>query len=438
MVDVNTVYLEVLFIVLLIIANGIFAMAEIAVISSRKSRLQQRSEAGDSSAGIALELASSPNHFLSTVQIGITLVGIFAGAYGGATISRQLIVLLDQIPWLAPYSGALGIALVVLAITYLSLVIGELVPKRLALSNPETIASAVAKPMRMLSRIAIPVVHLLSLSTEAVLRLIGTKPSEEPPVTEEEVRILITQGAQSGVFEEAEHAMLESIFRLGDRKVASLMVPRSEVDWLDADADIEDMWRRVEESRHSVLPVCEGALDNVIGMVNIRDLLIACRSDREPDIRALAESPVFVSENAAIPRALEIFKESKSVVALAVDEYGGIQGLISTDDVLQAIVGEITSAGGHEEPLVVKRSDDSWLLDGALSISDLKHMFNISKPLPNEEDGGYHTLGGFVMAYLGKIPSEGDRFQWDNFSIEVVDMDGYRVDKVLMRNTSTV
>ncbi|MDD3927686.1 MAG: hemolysin family protein [bacterium] len=434
----NTVYLEVLFIVLLIIANGIFAMAEIAVISSRKSRLQQRSEAGDSSAGIALELASSPNHFLSTVQIGITLVGIFAGAYGGATISRQLIVLLDQIPWLAPYSGALGIALVVLAITYLSLVIGELVPKRLALSNPETIASAVAKPMRMLSRIAIPVVHLLSLSTEAVLRLIGTKPSEEPPVTEEEVRILITQGAQSGVFEEAEHAMLESIFRLGDRKVASLMVPRSEVDWLDADADIEDMWRRVEESRHSVLPVCEGALDNVIGMVNIRDLLIACRSDREPDIRALAESPVFVSENAAIPRALEIFKESKSVVALAVDEYGGIQGLISTDDVLQAIVGEITSAGGHEEPLVVKRSDDSWLLDGALSISDLKHMFNISKPLPNEEDGGYHTLGGFVMAYLGKIPSEGDRFQWDNFSIEVVDMDGYRVDKVLMRNTSTV
>ncbi len=420
---------EIIFIILLIIANGVFAMSEIAIVSARKARLQQWVNEGNVKARVALELASSPNRLLSTVQIGITLIGILAGVFGGATIAEKLAVRLGSIPLLAPYSGAIALGIVVLGITYLTLVIGELVPKRLALHNAERIACTVAAPMRVLSRIASPAVHLLSISTDTVLRILGIRPVAEPPVTEEEINILIEQGMKAGAFEEAEKDMVEHVFRLGDLRAGALMTPRTEIFWIDIDDSPEEIRKKIVESDHSRFPVCQGSLDNVLGIVQVKDLLSRNMAGKLTDLKSSLRRPLFVPESTHALKVLELFKQSGIHISLVTDEYGSIQGLVTLNDILEEIVGEIPSIEERAEPLAVQREDGSWLLDGMLPAADLKEIFQIKK-LPGE--GIYQTLGGFVLMQMGRIPSVGNHFEWGGLRFEVVDMDKNRVDKVLV------
>jgi magnesium and cobalt exporter, CNNM family len=424
-------FLEVLILLVLILANGVFAMSEIAIISARKARLQQQAEDGDLRARAALALAEDPNQFLSTTQIGITLVGIFAGAFGGATLSQKLAGWLSRNPTLEPYSSGLALGIVVLGITYLSLVIGELVPKRIGLTNPERIAAAVAGPMRLLSVLASPVVRLLSFSTDGLLRLLGIRPSTEPPVTEEEIRVLINQGTQAGVFEEAEQDLVESVFRLADQRISVLMTPRQDVEWLDVEDPPAETRRKVIDSVRSWFPVGHGTLDNIVGVVHAKSLLSECLAEEPLDLRALARPALFVPEGTRALKVLERFKESGTQIALVIDEYGGFEGLVTLTDILEAIVGDIPSQGEQGEPAIVRRDDGSWLLDGTLSLDDVKDLLRIRR-LPGEDEGVYHTLGGFIMTQLGHIPSATDHFEWDGLRFEVMDMDGRRVDKVLV------
>jgi magnesium and cobalt exporter, CNNM family len=422
---------EGLVIFLLIIINGVFAMSELAVLSARKSRLQQLAEAGDTKARAALELANAPNQFLSTIQVGITLIGVLAGAFGGATIAKELASWLGEIPPLAPYNHALSLAFVVAITTYLSLIVGELVPKRLALNGPERLATAIAKPMQALSKVAYPIVHVLGLSTEFVLRLLGIKPSTEPSVTEEEIRALIEEGARSGMFEEAEREMVERVFRLGDRRVGAVMTPRTEIVWLDSEAPPEEIRDTIMGSAHSRFLVAQGSLDNVLGIVQAKDLLVHFLGQQAVDLTTILQQPLYVPETMGALKVLELFKQSGTHIALAIDEYGGIQGLVTPNDILEAIVGDLPAAGEDAEPLALQREDGSWLLDGMLPVDEFKALFHLG-PLPGEEQAVYHTLAGFVIMQLGRIPRAGDFFEWEGLKIEVVDMDGNRVDKVLV------
>ncbi|PPS45050.1 hemolysin family protein [Chroococcidiopsis sp. TS-821] len=422
---------EILIILLLIVANGIFAMSEIAVVSSRKARLQQLANEGNAKARAALKLAESPNNFLSTVQVGITLIGVLTGAFGGATIARNIASYLQQIPILAPYSQAIALAIVVLTITYLSLIIGELVPKRLALHSPERIAANIAMPMRLIAALFSPAVYLLSASTDFVLRILGIGPSTEPLVTEEEIKVLIEQGTEAGTFEVAEQDMVERVFRLGDRPVSALMTPRPEIVWLDLEDSLEANRHKIINGGHSRFPVCQGGLDNVLGIVPVSDLLARCLSNQPLDLTVSLRQPVFVPESTRGLKVLEMFKQTGTHIALVVDEYGVIQGLVTLNDILIEIVGDVPSADDREEPQVVQREDGSWLLDGMLSIDEFFELFAI-KEIPTEHRGSYQTLGGFVITHLGRIPTASDYFEWQGMRIEVVDMDGNRVDKVLV------
>jgi putative hemolysin len=426
-----SVIVEGLVIFLLIIVNGIFAMSEIAVVSSRKSRLQRLAEAGDTKARAALDLANAPNQFLSTIQVGITLIGILAGAFGGATIAKELASWLAEIPPLAAYSHALGLAIVVAITTYLSLIVGELVPKRLALNSPERLAAAIAKPMRALSKVAYPVVHVLGLSTEFVLQMLGMKPSIEPPVTEEDIRALIEQGARAGMLEEAEREMVERVFRLGDRRVGAVMTPRTEIVWLDSEAPPEEIRDTITRSAHSRFLVAQGSLDNVLGIVQAKDLLVHFLGQQAVDLTTILQQPLYVPETMGALKVLELFKQSGTHIALAIDEYGGIQGLVTPNDILEAIVGDLPAAGEGAEPLAFQREDGSWLLDGMLPVDEFKAIFHLG-PLPGEDQAVYHTLAGFVIMQLGRIPRAADFFEWEGLKIEVIDMDGNRVDKVLV------
>jgi len=422
---------EILVILFLVLVNGLLSMSEIAILASRKTRLQQRESGGDEQAGVALRLANEPGDFLSTVQIGITLVGILAGAFGGATVAKELAGALADIPWVGRYAGWIAVALVVVVISYLSLVLGELVPKRLALNNPDQIASLVAKPMVWLAKIVKPLVRLLSLSTEFFLRLLRVMPSNEPPVTEEEIRVMLQQGTQAGVFAEMEQDMVQAVFRLADRRVGTLMTPRTEIVWLDLDNELEHNRRKIIESMHTLLPVAIGDLDKVVGVVQARDLLARCLSGETLDIQACLVNPLFVPENMPALKVLEKFRESGVHAALVIDEFGGLQGMITVVDLLESIVGDIPMRGEITEPEVVQREDGSWLLDGRLAVDEFKELFQISE-LPGEERSAFVTLGGFIMTFLGRIPSAGMGFEWAGYHFEVVDMDGFRVDKVLL------
>ena len=427
----SAIAFEILFILSLILANGIFAMSEMALVSARKGSLQQRANAGDAKARVALELANTPNRFLSTVQIGITLIGILAGAFGGATLASELAARLRLIRWLAPYSEVVSLAIVVLSIAYLSLIIGELVPKRLALHNPEQIASVLAGPMRRLSVIASPAVRLLSLSTNMILRILGARQSTEAFVTEEEIKILLDQGTEAGTFEKAEREMIERVFQLGDRRAGALMTPRAEIVWLDPDEPLEEIRRKVTESVHSRFPVAQGSLDNVRGIIRSKDLLTGNLQGRPLELKAALWPPLFVLETTPALKILELFKQSGTHIALVVDEHGGIQGLVSLNDILEEIVGNISSVDQAAQPLAVRRDDGSWLLDGKLPIDEFKQLFRLAT-LPDETSGRYQTLAGFVMMCLGRIPSTADHFEWGGLRLEVVDMDGRRIDKVLV------
>lgn len=429
---------EILVIFLLLIANGIFAMAEIAVVSARKAKLQQLAESGSGKARAALELANDPNQFLATVQIGITLVGIFAGAFGGATLAETVAVYLRWIPFLAPYAETAAVVLVVLVITYFSLIIGELVPKRLALNNAEGIAAAVAAPMRALSAAAGPAVRLLSVSTEIVIRLMGVKPSAEPSITPEEIKVLIEQGTESGVFEESEQDMIENVLQLDERRISAFMTPRTQIVWFDIEDSPEEIRRKVSDCQHSRFPVVKDSLDNVLGIVRAKDMLNQMLSGQPLDLRALLQPPLFVPESMSALKVLELFKQQRTHLALIADEYGGIHGMITHNDILEDITGYVpfSLSGGPAEPQAVQRDDGSWLFDGLLSIDDLKDIFDLDK-LPDEEHGHYQTVGGLVMAQIRSIPTAGQWFEWGDLRFEVMDMDGRRVDKVLVTRTTT-
>jgi len=410
-------------------------MSEMAIVSARKVRLQQLANQGDPKARAALKLAESPNNFLSTVQIGISLIGILTGAFGGATIASRLAVYVRLVPFLSPYSEPVSFGIVVLIITYLSLIIGELVPKRLALNSPERIAAVVAIPMRALATLASPAVHLLSASTDMVLRTMGITPSLEPQVTEEEIKILIEQGTEAGTFEEAEQDMVERVFRLGDRPVSSFMTPRPDIVWLDLEDTTEENRQKMSENGYSRYPVCQGGLDNVLGIIPVTDLLARSLRGDSLDLTVGLRQPVFVPESTRGLKVLELFKQTITHMALVVDEYGVIQGLVTLNDIMSEIVGDVPSADGEEEPQAVQREDGSWLLDGMLAVEDFFELFDLEE-WDFEERGSYQTLGGFVITHLGRIPAAADHFEWQGMRIEVMDMDGNRVDKVLVVPTT--
>jgi putative hemolysin len=421
----------ILVILLLIVLNGIFVMAEMAVVSSRKPRLQQFANEGIGGAKTALDLASNPDRFLATTQIGITLIAILTGAVGERTLTNRLAGTLVQFPRFKNYAESLGFAIVVVAITYVSLVIGELVPKRLALHNPERIASAMSGSMRFLSRLCSPFVKLISGSTTVVIGAMGLHPSTEPPVTEEEIKVMMEQGTEAGVFEEAEHDIVKSIFKLGDRGVSALMKPRRDVVWLDVDDPFIENQKKLASSLYSRFPVGQGSLDNVLGIVQTKDLLKRCLAGSKMDLKQNLRPPLFVPEALPALRLLEMFKKSRTHMALVVDEYGGVEGLVTLNDILEDLVGDVASVDMPEDRQVVTRPDGSLLIDGKLQIDDLKEVLQISE-LPAEETGSYQTLGGLVMLQVGRVPVTGDTFELQGHKFEVVDMDGKRVDKVLV------
>jgi putative hemolysin len=425
-----SVTFEIAFIVVLVITNGALSMAEIAILSARKIRLQRRAKDGDLKARAALDLAGKPTDFLATVQIGITLVGVLAGAFSGATIAEQIAAWVGQSPLLAPYSEAIGVGIVVVIVTYLTLVLGELAPKRLALSNPERIASGVAGSMRLLARLNAPAIKLLTVSTDFVVRLIGVRPSQEPPITTEEIKILIEQGRQAGVFELAEEKMVSGVFRLGDRRVGTLMTPRTEIVWLDLDDTLEVNQRKIVDTVFSRFPVAQGSLDNILGMVQVKALLATSLAGQPFDVKAGLCQPLFVPENMPALKAFDLIRQSPTHTALVIDEFGGLQGLVTLTDIVQAIVGDL-SGQGVVDTGIVQREDGSWLVDGMLPIDEFKDFFDLDD-LPEEERADYQTLGGFAMTCLGRIPVVGDHFEWNGFRFEVVDMDGFRVDKLLV------
>jgi putative hemolysin len=413
--------LEVLLILLLMVGNGVLAMAEIAVVSSRKARLRARSEDGERGAAIALELAEKPEDFLSTVQIGITLVGILAGVFGGATIAEELGSFLNTKPWIAPRGEELSLALVVLVITYLSLVIGELVPKRIALTNPERVAALMAGLMSKLSRVARPAVWFLSLSTTAVVKLLRIRESNEPAVTEEELKTMLELGRKTGEFHPAEEEMIKGVFALGDRTASTIMTPRHEVVWLDLTKPLPELQKQIVESGLSRFPAAEGSLDRYLGIIEVKNLIGSCFTGAPIDLRgAVREALVFLETTSAL-QILHVFQEKKQEIGIVLDEYGGFEGVVTVSDLATRVLGL------EEEQTIVAREDGSWLVDAMMNFDDF------TKSIGLRADGLEHdTVAGFVLAKMDRFPRVADQFETDGFRFEVVDMDGRRLDKVLV------
>lgn len=418
-------------ILILILVNGLFAMSEMAIVSARRVRLGQAAEKGSRGAARALELAEQPSHFLSTIQVGITSIGILSGALGERIVSDQLQASFAAIPSLAPYAKELALASMVVTITYASLIIGELVPKRLALIHPETVATLVSRPMHGLSRIALPLVKLLSFSTDLVLRVLGVRRPEQPTVTEEEIKVLLEQGTVEGVFERTEQQLVENILRLDDRKVGAIMTPRKDVIYLDTQKPFDRNRQTIIDHPHWIIPLCNEGLDNVVGFVKTKDLLNRMLVGQKADLMELITPALYVPNSLSLMQVLEQFKKSHLHTALVVDEYGELDGLVSLSDILEAIVGDIQSEMNSEEPQVVQREDGSWLVDGMLDVDRFKELFSLEH-LPEEQMGNFHTVGGFVMLRLGNVPKVTDTFEFEGLRLEVIDMDRNRVDKVLV------
>lgn len=421
---------EIVLIAVLIMINGLFSMTEIAVVSARSIRLARAAADGNAGAAKALELQEKPDRFLSTVQIGITLVGILSGAFGGALLSDEIGALVATVPVLAPYSATIGFGIIIVIITYFSLVIGELVPKNIALNRPEMIASIFSRPMNFVSKLTAPAVWLLSKSTRLVLKVFRINEATDSAITEEEIKAHIAHGTETGVLDETEQELIESVIRLDDQRITALMTPRMKIQWLDAEDGIEINRQKLIESKYSRLPVAKGQLDELIGVVKARDLLAHVLAGGDLEFEPLVREPVFVPETTSALELLELFKEASSHVALVVDEFGAISGLVTMNDVLEAIVGDLP-AGGVIDHSVVVREDGSMLLDAHLSVVDFRDLLGLKK-LPEDERDAYQTLAGFVLARLERLPVEGDRFEWEGYIFEVVDMDERRIDKVLV------
>lgn len=424
-------WIEILIIFLLILANGVLAMAEIAIVSARKARLEQLAQEGDEHARAALKLATAPGYFLAAVQVGITLIGILSGAFAGATVAGELEVWLGKMLGLQAYLGALSVALVVIFITFFSLVLGELAPKQIALNNPEGIAAKLAQPMQTLTRLTGPLVRLLNAFSGLILRVLGIHPSQERGISAEEIKIMMGQGTDAGVFEPMEEEIVEQVFRLGDLKAENLLTPRTEIDWLDLDDPPDVLRQEIVASQHTYLPLARGSLDNLVGFVRAKDLLSQSLCGEPFDLQAVTRLPLLVPESTPALEVLERFKQTRVHIAFVLDEYGGIQGLLTSTDLLEAMVGDLPELHETLDPEIVRREDGSYLLDGLLAIDRFKELFEI-KQLPGEQERLFQTLGGFVMAQLERIPKAGDHFHWGNLRVEVVDMDGNRVDKLLV------
>lgn len=420
---------NILIVLALIIANGVFAMSELAVVSSRKVRLEESARLGDRNAQAALKLSKRPDTFFSTVQVGITLISIISGAFGGSALSEPMEQVLSGIPLLDNYAESLAFPLVVAIITYLSLILGELVPKQLALTMPETIAKTIARPMAVLSKLTAPVVALLSFSTQLVVKLLNIQPDRGPSVTEAEIRAFIQQGTEEGTLEVAEREIMERVIRLGDRQVTSIMTPRPDIIWLDLDDTAEANQRKIIASRYRRLPVCQGSLDNNLGLISVNSLLNRALYQQPLDLTVGLEQPLVIPEISRSLPLLEHFKCSRVHTALVVDEYGIIQGLITLWDILEALVGDAPSLDEpSDQPR--QREDGSWLLGGMMNIEEVYTCLGLGEF--SDKTVSYYTLGGFVIHQLGRIPKATDHFEWKGFTVEVMDMDGNRVDKVLV------
>jgi putative hemolysin len=429
----GVIAIELIFIFLLLLLNGLFAMIEIAVVSSRKSRLRQMAETGDAKAKAALELVESPNSFLSTTQVGITLIGVLAGAFGGATLAGNLGETLALVPWLTKWADAAAVAIVVGGITYFSLVIGELVPKRIGMGNPEGIARVAAGPMRRMAGLASPLVKLLGISTEAVLALLRVKPLGEMAISEEEVKMLVREGERNGTLIAGESSMVEAVLELDRLDVRDLMVHREKIVWLDVEMSWGEACEVVLKSRHTHFPVFQRRRDNLLGIISIKDLFAADHADQVGELTPLITPPLLVPPTQPLNRLLETFRKSNSTFALVADEFGGIAGLITLHDVMETIIGDFNSPR-DSRPRVVVREDGSWLVDAMIRINDFEDALP-DFPLGPEDERDFTTLGGFILQTLGHIPVTGESVHVDGFRVEIVDLDRNRIDKVLIQAT---
>ncbi|WP_127448712.1 hemolysin family protein [Veillonella sp. 3310] len=432
--------IEILIVVILIILNGLFSMTELAIINARKGLLEEKAEAGNRGARIAIKLAEDPNEMFSTIQIGITLISIVTGLYSGATFSDPMATYIkEHILWLADYADTISPIFIVSLTTYLSLVIGELVPKRLAYNSPESIAIMMAIPMKYFATITKPFVALLSMSTTVLLKVLGVKHKEEAPVTESEINKMLVQGVELGAYEEEEPVLVENIFRLADLDASDIMTPRTQLTWIDINASDEEILETIMECNEHRIPVGDDSLDDLKGLVSSVDVLAQqMKESHRPmkDILAYCmRKPVLVPESLSLMKVLSTFREEGTHEAIVLDEYGGMSGMITFHDIMEEIVGLMPSGEEEkkeEENRIVQREDGTYLVDGLISIEELKEYFEVDELLPGEEDDLYKTLGGFVTYLIGRIPKEANRCHYGPLQFEVMDMDNTRVDKVMV------
>jgi putative hemolysin len=417
---------EIFIILGLIILNGIFSMAEIALVSARKARLEAQANKGDTKAKRALQLAAHPDNFLSTVQIGITLIGILTGIFSGEALEDELVQWLQQYPSLIPYSKTLGTGIIVIILTYFSLVLGELVPKRIGLSKPEVIAKRIAGPMQLIMRITYPFIWLLSKSTSVLSRLLGIK-ANDAQVTEEEIKAIINEGTEQGAIEEAEQEIIERVFHLGDRNITSLMTHRVDISWVNITSTVQQVKEEIKGELHTVYPVCEDEIDAIKGVVSIKDLLVA---PNHLTMQELMKPAPFVPENNSAYQLLERFKQSKIHYCFIVDEYGTLEGMITLNDILEAIVGDMPQMETDDYSMV-QREDGTYLVDAQLPFYDLLSKFDKIEWL-GEAEQEFDTLAGFILHHMQRIPATGDKFAWRGMQFEIIDMDGHRIDKILL------
>jgi len=421
--------MEILVLFALILLNGVFAMSEIALVTARRTRLQKLVDEGDAGAAAALKLGDDPTRFLSTIQIGITSISVLNGIVGEATLAEPLALWLMGLGVPVPYGAYGATALVVLLITYFSIVVGELVPKRIGQTHPETLARLVARPIGWLATATKPFVRLLSGSTQGLLHLLGVRARHGSDVTEEEIHAVLAEGTSAGVIESHEHNMVRNVFLLDDRQITSLMVPRGDAVLLDIDLPFEDNLRRIEQSDHARFPVVHGGLGNVLGVVNARKLLSRVVRGTAPDLKQYLEQPLYVPETLTGMELLENFRSMDVHMAFVIDEYGEVQGIVTLQDLIEAITGEFHPRN-PDTSWAVQREDGSWLLDGHIPIPELKDRLGLDA-VPEEERGRYHTVSGLMMLLTGRLPKEGDAVTWDGWRFEIVDMDGKKIDKVL-------
>jgi putative hemolysin len=421
------VFWESLIVLGLILLNGLFAMAELALISVRKARLKALADRGNRRAGAALALAAEPGQFLSTVQIGITLIGILAGVFGGATLAAALRAPLEALSWTAPVADTLAYGIVVVVITFLSLVLGELVPKQIALRRAERIALTLAPPMRTVARLVSPITIVLDGASRLVLAALGQQAAPGHTVSDDEIKALIAEATRAGVVEEAEQEMISGVMRLADRPVRAIMTPRPEVKWLDAAEPADEIRRKLAENAYSHFPVCRGHIDEVLGVVHVRDILNALLAGRPIDLGPLVRPAPVVPDSTDALDALDALRPAETPMALVVDEYGSLEGVVTRADILETIVGELSGAGA--EAGIVRRPDGSWLIDGGTPIDEVSAALELATLA---EAGDFHTIAGFILSRLQHLPKAGEAVAWRGYRFEVVDMDGRRIDKVLV------